>query len=543
MKGSLIAPLFFLAVALACLGSRLGAVAPWAAAALALAAVAWAGTEIRRAITWLALPVLAYGALIALNTLLQSPAYTPAGLYHPLLLVGAFVAARSLTEHAERAAARAVLGLGLMLAVWGLAQIGPLGMARAQAIFETPAIYAAFLNLLLVPVIAAVLLGKRGVPLVAVAVALAAAIFAADSRGGLLASAAGFGVAAIFAMRAKQLRARSVAVALGLLAAGAIASAALRALPSPKTETAPSATARAESSLSRIELNALSWRAWSERPLAGTGYLTFRYVLEQGRSKVPSYGEANETWFVHNDYLQTLQELGPLALLAILGLTLLPPLIAWRRLPSLAEGQVLPVAASAATLAAMSVHALVDFPFHVPACLLLYGAWLGVLERRLGGQPVMPARRPAAWHRAVRAAAVTVAAVLLLRPLLAEAAAEWGLRQSASGESRSAAFWLGAAQRLDAAEWRYHWYAGQFWDAQAGQSGNRDAARLAAEAYAAGFAANSLEVRNLLGKISVHRRHRALLDSPADPRTLQDWRAQAAALAPFNPAVRREVAR
>jgi hypothetical protein len=147
------------------------------------------------------------------------------------------------------------------------------------------------------------------------------------------------------------------------------------------------------------------------------------------------------------------------------------------------------------------------------------------------------------WYRPARAAALAIGAVILLRPVLAEAAAAWGLRKSTAGEGQSAAFWLGAAQRLDPAEWRYHWYAGQFWDAQAAQSGKREAARLAAEAYATGFDANPLEVRNLLGKIAVHRRHHGLLDSPADPRTLQDWLAQAALLAPLNPAVRREIAR
>ena len=431
----------------------------------------------------------------------------------------------------------------MALAVWGLAQIGPFGMARAQAFFETPAIYAAFLNLLLVPAMAAVLLGKRSVALVAVATALAAAIFAAQSRGGLLALSVGLGFAGILAERAQLLRARPIGVALALLAAGWLAATALRALPVPEAQTAPGATALAESSRSRFELYALSWDAWRERPLVGTGYLTFRYVLEQGRTKAPSYGDANETWFVHNDYLQSLQELGPLGLLAFLGLTLLPPLFGWRSLPSLAEGQRLSTAASAAALATMSVHALVDFPFHVPACLLLYGALLGGLERRLGGQATSAAWHPRPWLRALRAGALAISAVILLRPLVAEAAAERGVRKSTAGEAQSAALWLGAAQRLDPGEWRYHWYAGQFWDAQAAQSGNREAARLAAKAYADGFAANSLEVRNLLGKISVHRRHRGLLDSPADAHTLQDWLAQAESLAPLNPAVRREIAR
>jgi hypothetical protein len=40
--------------------------------------------------------------------------------------------------------------------------------------------------------------------------------------------------------------------------------------------------------------------------------------------------------------------------------------------------------------------------------------------------------------------------------------------------------------------------------------------------------------------ISVHRRHRQLLDSPADAGTLQAWMARAEMLAPFNRDVRRE---
>jgi hypothetical protein len=129
--------------------------------------------------------------------------------------------------------------------------------------------------------------------------------------------------------------------------------------------------------------------------------------------------------------------------------------------------------------------------------------------------------------------------LILLRPVAAEAAAEWGLRGSAAGDGRGAAVLLGAARRLEPADWRYHWYAGQFWDAQATDGGKREAARFAADAYAAGFEANPLEVRNLLGKISVHLRHRALLDVPADRGTLLAWLAQAHALAPLNLSVHR----
>jgi hypothetical protein len=221
----------------------------------------------------------------------------------------------------------------------------------------------------------------------------------------------------------------------------------------------------------------------------------------------------------------------------------LPPLLAYRRLPVLAEKDRPVVVACAAGLGAMSVHAMVDFPFYIPVCLLLYGALLGALDRRLSSPVPAPAWRAKPWYRPVRAGVLAVVAVVLMRPVLAEAAAEWGLRKSAAGEGQSAAFWLGAAQRIDPRDWRYHWYAGQVWDAQVVDSGRREAARLAAVAYAAGFAANPLEVRNLLGMISVHRRHRQLMDSPADPGTMRQWEAQALALAPLNPTVRRELGR
>jgi O-antigen ligase len=512
-------------------------------AVLALSAAGLAGAAHRTPLSWLSLPVLGYGLLIALNTLLLSPAYTPAGLYNPALLIVAFLAGGALVPRAEKAAVSASLIFGAILVAWGLLQTGLSGISRAHAFLETPATYAAAINLLLVPVLALVFLGRRGA-LPFVAVMLAAAMFAALSRGGLLALAAGLGVTAICARRAQLLQPRALALTFAVLAAGWVIATVLRALPSLQTEPAPSVEVRAESSLSRLELYAQSWAALRERPFTGTGYLTFRYTLEQRRAQVPSYGKTSETWFVHNDYLQTLQELGPLGLLAFLGLTLFPPLLTYRRLPDLAVEQRPVVVAVAAALAAMSVHAMVDFPFYVPICLLLYGALLGALDQRLRttASELTLEWRNSPLLRVARAGVLTLVVLVLLRPVAAEAAAEWGLRKAAAGKGQVAAFWLGAAQRIEPGDWRYHWYAGRFWEAQAVETGNREAAALAANAFAAGFDANPLEVRNLLGKISVHRRHRRLLRDPADPSALQQWLAQAKALAPLNPEVQWELA-
>ncbi len=542
--GGLAASLFFVSLALACAGSRIGQVWPWALSALALLAAGWAGRAHSAATTRFSLAVVALSAWTALHTLFVSPAYTPAGLYHPLLLLLAYATFRRFDDATERRAALAALAAGAVLAAWGLAQVGFTGVARAHALFETPATFAAIVNLLLVPLLALLLVKRQESPLVALGVVLAAALFASASRGGLLALAAGTCVAMLLAVRAGNLQRRRVLGVLGLLVVGWALAAGLRVLPAPgNSREAPlSAQEQAESSRSRLELYGASWRAWQERPLAGTGYLTFRYVLERDRARVPSYGEASETWFVHNDYLQSLQELGPLGLAGLLALVLLPAFTAYRRLPRLAEGDRAVALAATSALAATGVHALVDFPFYIPACLVLYGALLGVLERRVEGARATAAPSATRTHlaRAAGAGIAAIAVILFLKPVLAEAAAEWGLHRYAGDHAQSAAFWLETARRLEPADWRYHWYAGQFWDGTAAASGSRDAARHANEAFAAGVKANPLEVHNLLGMIALHRRLGRLLAQPADRAALADWLARAEALAPRNAVVRRE---
>lgn len=542
-KGSWVAPFFFLSLVFAAVGSMLGAVAPWAMSVAALSFLALRRESAASPLPWIGTALLAYGLLVALNTLFISPAYTPAGLYHPLLLVLAYFGVLRLAGPPARQAAIATLLFGAVLAVWGLAQVGVAGVARAHAIFETPATFASVLNLVLLPLLASHLVSRQVWWVSAAAILLAAGLMAADSRGGYLAMLAGLGAALILGVRGKILQRRGLLIVPIVLAGAWVLVLALRGLYATES-VGPTPEARAESAISRLELYSLSLNAWREQPFVGTGYLTFRYALEKGRAHVPSYGIADETSFVHNDYLQTLQELGPLGLLALIGLATLPPLLAYRKLPHLPAERRAIVVAAIAGVVSMSVHALADFPFYVPLCLLVYAALLGVADAQLRDAPATfrEDQRVGRWTRVARTAVLTVAIIVLLRPIAAETASKWGLHKLAAGEGQQAAFWLGAAQRLDPGDWRYHWYAGQFWDAQAAESGKPEAAQLAADAYASGFAANPLEVKNLLGKISVHRRLRYLLRDPADPTTLQRWVAQARALAPLNPEVRRELA-
>ncbi len=545
-KGGFAASLFFLALAFAAAGSAQAVVGLWAAAAFALAAMCWRGQPAPAA-TWLGAAAAGLAALIAANNLFASPAYTAAGLFHPLLFILAFAAARRCPERLQRSLFGGALAAALVLGVWGLAQVRFQGEARALAFLETPSTYAALLDLVLLPTAVWLLWGRGGRGFAVLLALLLAASLAALSRGAWIGALGGAGAALLLGMRLPRPGGRAwgrlgAAVILGVL----ITLTARLPLPGfANVEPDRDAPARLESSLSRLELYALAWEAYRAHPVTGTGYLTFRYALERHRAEVPSYGADHVTYFVHDDYLQLLQETGLLGLLALAALALLPYGFARRALARLDPEQKVHAVAAVAGLTTMSVHALVDYPFYVPACLVLFGALLGGLDRLLGGAGVgrLPALSLPALPRAARIALLMVTAFIVSQPVAAEGAAYWGRRQLGEGRTLAAAYWLQVASRLQPRDWRYHWYLGQFWQGQAFAGGGAEAVGFALREFDAGLRANSLEVRNLLGRIATYRLLGQQLPRPASASELEAWSRQALAMAPLMPQVRRERAR
>jgi hypothetical protein len=286
------------------------------------------------------------------------------------------------------------------------------------------------------------------------------------------------------------------------------------------------------SSVARLDLWRLAFGAIATPSIVtGSGYLSFYYLLESGRGAV---GFNEVTYFAHNDYLQVLLELGMPGLAGLLLLVALPQSLAWRAAAAPALERRLMAVALSAALGSMAIHGLVDFPFYVPVCLLIYGGALGVADS------LRSVHAPVRLPRVVSVAGGTLGMWVLLTPLVAQAAASHADHQWRSGRGESAAYWFEVARRIESRDWRYHWYAGQFWHAQAQMNQRPEAARLADAAFAAGYAANPREVRNLLGRISTHLRLRGLLTEPADQATLQGWADTALALAPQDRAVQAE---
>jgi O-antigen ligase len=467
--------------------------------------------------------VFAFALWIVVTNLWANPSYTAAAPYHAAFMLGGFLLGRRAGAENAGLLFGAALVFALGLAAWAIWQRTGQGAPRAYALFETPATLSSTINLVLLPGLVLLAAGRRSAVLAVALVALSAALTAAASRGGWLGLAAGAVIAVLLARRAGlRIDWKSAATAFGIFALGWL----LVTISTPGPQHSMTSSLDLDSSLARLDLYELALKGIAASPpVIGSGYLAFYYLLEPARETITGYGESI-TYFVHNDYLQTLLELGIPGLAGLLALVALPQARAWRVVPVLGPDQKLMVVALAAALGSMATHALVDFPFYIPVGLLIYGAAAGLLDS------LMAAGVGVRLPRVLVVAAATLGFWVLATPVAAQAAAGYADRQWQAAHGESAAYWFEMARRIEPRDWRYHWYAGQFWYALAQTNYQPDAARLADAAFAAGYAANPREVRNLVGRLSTHLRLRALLSAPADNATLLDWADRALVLAP-----------
>ena len=538
-------------------GAAGAAVWHWALALALLAGALYPAGRTDR--TWIGASVACLVFWTILHTLFLSETYSPAGLFQPLFLMSGFALGRQAPERDGDPLEPSVVSLAIIGIVCYALLVSVFVGFPAAAPFETPAALAALANMALLPLLVYALWGPQPTPgRFSALTLLFAGMIGASSRGGWIGLLVGLAfVALLFRGRLPGMRnalrvAVSVCLGAGLILLIRIAGPFLG-------HYAPGAAGRAwaglaalflapsalevDSSLSRLELYPLALDAARQHIPLGAGYLSFAQVLEAGRERVPSYGSENVTFFVHNDYLQTLLELGLPGLCALLAVVLVPFILLLRHRAHLQPADALFCGACAGGLAAMTFQASVDFPFYIPVCLATFGFLLGAVDSRCAASGIGRidfAPRPGAGRALASARRVAYGAglALLLVPLAAEWSLAYGNARWRKGLGQEAAYGFELARRLQPADWRYAWYAGEFWAAQAAASRNPQAASLADASFARGFASNRLEVRNLLGRIELRLSLPQLLAQPGTPGELEAWSVEALALAPLNPRVR-----
>jgi O-antigen ligase len=515
----------------------------WAASLAALAAGAAMRPRPAMPFTLTAGAVALMAAWLVASNSWLNPSYSAAAPYHAAFLVGGFAIGSQTASLGPRALLIAALSFGMALAGWVLWQKSH-GAARPTGMFETPATLSTVLNLILLPALACAVFGARQRPLLAgVATFLIAGMASAESRGGWLGLVVGVLAMLLMARRRHfQIEGREMFCLAACIVGGIVVAEwiswipAWLGAPTGRIEHSMASEAAVTSAVDRLGMYELAVRNLSAGSLTtGIGYLGYYYAVQAGAHAVSAFVPGS-TYFVHNDYLQMLLELGVPGIVLLIALVLAPLLRGWHEPSHGANEESLRIVAASAALASMAAHATVDFPFYVPICLLLFGTAAGMLD----GAPSQtnPGTHP--LGRLLVVAMSTVFAWTLLTPLAAEAAAARA-HQLWRGSDGRAGYWFEVARRVAPRDWRYHWQAGQFWYAQAVQANDPEAARRADDAFKDGVDANARDVRNLTARIAAQLTLAPYLKDPVDLTTLVRWSERAVTLAPADPALARQL--
>lgn len=308
----------------------------------------------------------------------------------------ALAAALAAAPAARARLAAALITLGVAEALYGLAQELAgwqqiLGIdkiyyrSQATGTYVNPNHFAGLLEMILPLALAAAAWhwelaarpgrgGGRAAALffAALALLMAAGVFASHSRMGMLSAAAGAAFAAAlwtFSTHGRRRKIRATALA------GALAAAALLALwigPEPVVERFR--TVKSDS-VSRIDLWRESAALVRARPVFGAGWGAYPHLYPQVQATELEFAVEH----AHNDYLELATEFGipgAALLVALAGGVLARALrLAWRGLEDRASYHAL---GAASGLAALGVHSLADFNLRLPANALIFSALLGL---------------------------------------------------------------------------------------------------------------------------------------------------------------------
>jgi O-antigen ligase len=556
-KGGLIAPLFVIAV-LVCLLQTSRNTQPflWWLGLCLLVALACLKQERPFALSWVSVALGGFCLLVLINTLYVSPAYQVGGIYFPATLLIVFVVASHCHDWFVQTGFKLFCAVIVLIAVWALAQwLTGWGFwdeksVRSRALFSTPNILAAALNLGLTPVLAYYLLGRGGHGVYGLTLLLFAALLATQSRGGYLGLLAGVLFFVTFIDKAAVVGQwqRYRAVAIGFLTVlGFFKLYAWLGRASWSMDTVLATLSHGDSS-HRWEIYQVAWHGLAEHLWLGSGYFNFGYYFEV--YKVPPFLDTHFS-FVHNDYLQFAFELGllGLALFLLLIIAVYGQLFKFRW-QTMVE-QRLPLIMSSVAITSMLAHALVDYPFYIPIFQAVFGVYLGIINRQfidMGAAHWKMPKMPEQHFLSMRPIFISNALVIGLMawlglPAFASVVANYSSYRLLTGDVQHSLFWSGVARTLQPRTASYYWQEGVIWRDQGIAQNRPDLLDKSNAVFSKGFEINPLEVNSLLEKIALYRQYGTMLKKQATHQDIVTWINHAKNLQPHSIGVQMEYVR
>jgi len=227
------------------------------------------------------------------------------------------------------------------------------------------------------------------------AAVLSLGVFLALSRGGIAAWAAGLASLLLIGLIRGHTTIRIMTAIAAVLLLAAVTIVALRHDAVRERVTSLRNPASDSSLQTRVEAWRDSMRIWQRYPLLGAGPNAFRTVFPQHRTT--SARDVRD--FAENEYVQWIAETGIAGILILLLFAAVLARAVIRALRSTPSGPFAPTTAAMAALAAAAVHALADFPMHLPLYAITLASMTGMLWPSGSDTPV-PAgpshRRPVA---------------------------------------------------------------------------------------------------------------------------------------------------
>ncbi len=548
--------LFFIVSALAALliaSMRLDLTAWWLSMTVVLiATVMGGGSPLRIGIANALL--ITFGGVLLFNSLFINPVYHPQGIYYAMTFIAAAVCASANSAWLIDHGFKILCFIVSLLSLWAILQwlTGSLFLdepgLRARALFTTPNTLATTLNLALTPLLAYYLLGKGNNSIYGLILLMFAALLASQSRGGywgLTFSMLCFmGYVGTRSIKLNIARYRKATIGF----AGVVVFFRLYAGLGFAHWSAANveATLTQGDSSSRFEIYGMALPLLSQHFWSGIGYFNFGYYFEM--HKVPPFLDG-VTLFVHNDYLQLALETGVAGIGVFLALIMVIVVYVLKFRNQARTEENLPLTLALVAVASMLAHALVDFPFYIPALIAVFSIYVGIIDRQLlelgmrsfalPALPPLPGLRP----QFVGGLALVMVTVWLGLPVVAEAAAGFGLQRLQQGNAYRGLWWHDMARNLQPRDAVYYWREGVILRDQGVARRDMELVGRSDAMFAAGIEVNPFELNNRLARAALHRQHRSLLGNPASPIQILAWTQDARRLQPYSDTVQIEYAR